>query len=776
MPDADEYDEFYSPIDPHDLVGIEAAAVAAHALREATLSTPVQQSSQESQPEPPPSDEFDSYDFSEFTAEDFERIDAFVLARTESMQPTPIPPSPIKQPRERSGSNGGSGRAGQNGGPKVEIALEGAPKANSRRLVKGSSRRTPFQQFRQWNRVLSVTDLVGPSWCEVQFDYGLRQKRYKKLEDRPSSFVTAEGKTITVVENVAAQNDRTVTRGKSVHKVLEREVQPEAVAVEISTAEERWALRLINMLASFQALIELGYCREMPVFGAVHGQVVTGIIDEIARRPVYEESTSQPDGQTANTNGPNKRAAPHSTPSTPFKPSSKKHKPSEPTDQPPITAFFSPGKRAPTPVEPPPPRFTLHLSDTKTRIRPTLPPDEDTFASRVQLMLYHRLLSNLLSAAVPSIPASQPLDFAALWQQVDVNPSRRFSEKFLIQAGLAHSSASQADDAEATLGLHIAGVTCLNELTAAWKHAVEALHIAAVDRTLTLVYRSQPSRKRRNETISEVSRGAVAELNPQEAQDLAAAVQASVSDLQGGTGGDDDLARAIFESLKDSLRSGKAAEGDLGVLTHPFGVPISEAPGSTTLESTGTRQYSDRPTSAPGALAYDPQLAFALQQSLLPRIEESAAVKEVIADDAASSDRSDAKEATLDAMTEDSTPISEGTPLAGEAEPIEGAKTAPASPSHSDELVEARETMTVAELDVEARILGRKEFQLDDALLDRYLIRVLSWWHGERPPEGVSVELTRRCVTCEYREGCEWREKKALEAIQRYHEGSQNSQ
>lgn len=52
------------------------------------------------------------------------------------------------------------------------------------------------------------------SRCEVQFDYGLRQKRYKKLEDRPTSFVTAEGKTINVVQNTAAQNDRTVTRGK----------------------------------------------------------------------------------------------------------------------------------------------------------------------------------------------------------------------------------------------------------------------------------------------------------------------------------------------------------------------------------------------------------------------------------------------------------------------------------------------------------------------------------------------------------------------------------
>ncbi|KAI0356433.1 hypothetical protein OH77DRAFT_1423372 [Trametes cingulata] len=634
--------------------------------------------------------------------------------------------------------------------------------------VKGSSRRTPFEQFRRWNNVLSVTDLVGPSWCEVQFDYGLRQKRYKKLEDRPSSFVTAEGKTITVVQNVAAQNDRTVTRGKSVHKVLEREVQPEAVAVEITTAEERWALRMIKMLTSFQALVELGYCREMPVFGVVHGQVVTGIIDEIARRPIHDEMPSESARERTNSSSPNKRPAPHSTPTTPSKSASKKHKHSAPSDQPQITAFFSPGSQVPSPVEPPPPKYTLHLSDTKTRTRPTLPPDEDTFASRVQLMLYHRLFSNLLSSAVPGVPALQPLDFAALWQRVGVDPSRRFSETFLTQAGLAPST---EDGAEFAAGLGMTGVSSLNELTAAWKHAVEALHITAVDRTLTLVYRSQPTRKRRTGANTGASRGAGAALNPQEAQELAAAVQASVSDLQGGTGGDDDLARAIFESLKDSLSSGKAAEGDLGVLTHPFGVPISETPGSTTLEGPGS--HSEGFAAAPGALAYDPQLAWALQESLLPRIEDTAVVKEVIAD----ADRPiDDEEPTLDAvMPEDGTPNADSTPPAGEARPAEGTKTAPASPSRSDELVEADEKMTVAELDVEARILGTKEFELDDTLLDRYLTRVLAWWHGERPPEGVSVELTRRCVTCEYREGCEWREKKAQEAIQRYQEGSQDS-
>jgi hypothetical protein len=93
---------------------------------------------------------------------------------------------------------------------------------------------SPFQRHRSWNKVLSVSDLVSPAWyvavnyfrmaqiiiclnvsrCEVQFDYGLRQKRFKKLEQRPASFTSAEGKKIVVEKKVAAKNDRIVKRGR----------------------------------------------------------------------------------------------------------------------------------------------------------------------------------------------------------------------------------------------------------------------------------------------------------------------------------------------------------------------------------------------------------------------------------------------------------------------------------------------------------------------------------------------------------------------------------
>ncbi|KAI0632186.1 exonuclease V a 5' deoxyribonuclease-domain-containing protein [Trametes polyzona] len=766
MSDTDEYDAFYPPINHDDLVDIEAAAIAAYTLRGTTPATPPPES-QTTQQELSTSDEFDSYDFSEFTAEDFEQIDALVRAHTPSTSTPSSDPEQTEMHREsrRENGSGNSGTGRGNGGPRVEITFERAANADPSRRVKGPGRRSPFQQFRSWRGALSVTDLVGPSWCEVQFDYGLRQQRHKKLEDRPSSFVTEEGKIITIVQSVAAENNRTTTRGKSVHKVLEREVQPEVVPVVVTTSEERWGLRLINMLASLQTLMEVGYCREMPVFGIAQDQVVTGIIDEIERKAVELDDQTRGESRKASVSSPNKRPAPR----TPTKSVSKKSKHDRPDQQPEITAFFSPSKSAAGQDVPhtQPPRYTLHLSDTKTRTRPSLPPDEDAFASRIQLMLYHRLLANLLASAVPSLEATTPLDFSAFWKRVKVNPTRKFSEGFLMQAGLAPSTAANSDGASGVESSDPTSATntttayssdsgspqCLNDLTAAWAHAVEALNVAAVDNTLTLVYRNQIIRARKKHAGAPTD----SELSPQEAQDLAAALQASVGDMQGETDFDPDLSRAIFESLKDSLASGKAASEHHEVVTHPFGVPISETPGTTTLEgetytaAEGSSGVSEASPQAPTALSQE-----ILLDPLLPKVPDQEGAMSETAEGAEVS-------ATIAPGNVDEASAAQAT-----NSPEDGVKTAPASPTRSDELVEADESMTVAELDVQARIIGRKEFQMDNAQLDSYLARILEWWHGQRAPEGVSVELTRRCVTCEYREGCEWREKKAQEAMRKY--------
>ncbi|ESK81819.1 hypothetical protein Moror_16761 [Moniliophthora roreri MCA 2997] len=74
---------------------------------------------------------------------------------------------------------------------------------------------------------------------------------------------------------------------------------------------------------------------------------------------------------------------------------------------------------------------------------------------------------------------------------------------------------------------------------------------------------------------------------------------------------------------------------------------------------------------------------------------------------------------------------------------------------------------TEDENDFDASIVGNKDFKYDAKFLDAHVQDVLDYWEGRREPRGVTIEQSGRCFTCEYREGCEWREQKALEDMER---------
>ena len=42
-------------------------------------------------------------------------------------------------------------------------------------------------------------------------------------------------------------------------------------------------------------------------------------------------------------------------------------------------------------------------------------------------------------------------------------------------------------------------------------------------------------------------------------------------------------------------------------------------------------------------------------------------------------------------------------------------------------------------------VIGTKEFMMDDEMLDTHVESVFQWWRGDRAPQGVPVELARRC-------------------------------
>ena len=54
--------------------------------------------------------------------------------------------------------------------------------------------------------------------------------------------------------------------GKELHRVLEAEVKEE-VEVELATAEDAWALRLLSCIQCFRQLMMRGMTREVYLFG-----------------------------------------------------------------------------------------------------------------------------------------------------------------------------------------------------------------------------------------------------------------------------------------------------------------------------------------------------------------------------------------------------------------------------------------------------------------------------------------------------------------------------
>ncbi|CAI7608964.1 unnamed protein product [Penicillium glandicola] len=117
--------------------------------------------------------------------------------------------------------------------------------------------RSPVERFRQApNKAFSVTDLVSPAWCELQYWLTLSKHGRKK--------------------RTAAMK-----KGSSMHKTLEDEIYT-TVPVEITTKEDAWGLRIWNVIQGLRMLRDYGVTREMEVWGVVDGEFVNGIIDQLS--------------------------------------------------------------------------------------------------------------------------------------------------------------------------------------------------------------------------------------------------------------------------------------------------------------------------------------------------------------------------------------------------------------------------------------------------------------------------------------------------------------
>lgn len=197
-------------------------------------------------------------------------------------------------------------------------------------------------------------------------------------------------------------------QGSAIHKVLEDQVHT-TVAVDIKSKEEVWGLRLWNVIQGLKTLRDTGMTRELEIWGIVDGLVVNGVIDELSYlcpEPELEEAEEKPN----NAKG---------TPAA---------------DQRPITDFLSQSTleshgtdafnklRSSVPEKPP----KIYITDVKTRGAKTIPKGPSFRPTLMQLMLYHRILSDF---------ATNKVIADVIFDRYALEADAPFSDGFIAQMG-----------------------------------------------------------------------------------------------------------------------------------------------------------------------------------------------------------------------------------------------------------------------------------------------------------------------------------------------------
>lgn len=260
-----------------------------------------------------------------------------------------------------------------------------------------------------------MTDLLSNTWCEQQFEYYL-----------------VRGKKRTTPAMKA---------GTKIHKKLEREVH-EVVPVKTKTPEDRFGLKLLNIIQGLRTLRETGMTRELPVFALVRGMFVRGIIDEISYTAPIEKVYSVRDGSSSADEGDGGVKLPK------MRGRKKKEENEANSDDLKKQQSFMSNFIASTPTKAN--LNVAYISDCKTRFRDSLPTTSQFQGTELQLMLYHFLLTTMASSVqsaaeiyLRSSPSSALADtsavvtgedlFSQLFATQKLDPYANLTDEFLAQ-------------------------------------------------------------------------------------------------------------------------------------------------------------------------------------------------------------------------------------------------------------------------------------------------------------------------------------------------------
>jgi exonuclease V len=277
-----------------------------------------------------------------------------------------------------------------------------------------STSRAPIERFRPRGRPLSVTDLVSPAWCEMQWAFVLARHGRKRMNAAMAS-------------------------GTRVHQRLEAEVH-RTVQVETTSREDSFGLRIWNVIQGLQTLRDTGMTRELEVWGVFKGQLINGCIDELS----YVCPDTDQEAEAEAEAGGRIRVAADQTQLTDFygadsqtststrdtesyrpTPTSSQETPS--SQEMPSSQGSADGGQSLRHLR----SFRMktsriYICDVKTRAAASIPRGAAFRPTYLQLMLYRHLLGQMVRGTVSIVALCR-----ALRLDVDAN----FSDRFIAQIG-----------------------------------------------------------------------------------------------------------------------------------------------------------------------------------------------------------------------------------------------------------------------------------------------------------------------------------------------------
>lgn len=210
-----------------------------------------------------------------------------------------------------------------------------------------------------------------------------------------------------------------------IHKVLEDEVHT-TVAVDITTKEDSWGLRVWNIVQGLRTLRDTGRTRELETWGIIGGEVVNGIIDELTYECPDSKLEAEIDERYANARTDRDTLPEYQTSITGYLLSPVGGRQSTADDGGEKTGRESRQAMRPPPVPGKQQEHLVYITDVKTRSVKTLPTGSSIRPTILQLHLYHHMLENLAQDNFP---------LQALADRYDLDINSTFSDSFIAQVG-----------------------------------------------------------------------------------------------------------------------------------------------------------------------------------------------------------------------------------------------------------------------------------------------------------------------------------------------------